>query len=506
MPKISVIVPVYNAEKLLRRCVESIVFGEEQDLEVVLIEDCSKDGSWQLCQKLAQEYPQVRCLHNDRNRGVSYTRNRGLDEATGQYLLFVDSDDWVSGSYARTLITTAEENPGKLVACGFTFIDHTKNEKREYGIDDTRLLPRQQFHRLSAAVMLQQLWNKVFLLEDIRRTGIRFNETISMGEDYQFVMDLIEAMDYQQCVIIPRPLYYYIRWGNGSLMDEWSRHETYADALGRALRVEHLCGPDSARLELFKEGYGYRILREKSLTEKQKRATVYEIYGKDRGSRFYRKQKLLQLREQLWQLKNIMSRSWIRVVGKLRTVMNKCKIRKALRSVRQKDVTVISQNCIGGVLTHDLGQAFRSPTVNLFLPAGDFIRFVLGLEHYLNAELKLIWGEEYPIGILDDIQLHFVHYDTCRQAREAWQRRKQRVDLNRLLVLSTDRDGFEEALFEQWKTIVYPKLLFTACQQYAEHEDVLYFPKYSKLGCVPDLIPKREFYKGDVLLKKINSM
>jgi hypothetical protein len=73
-------------------------------------------------------------------------------------------------------------------------------------------------------------------------------------------------------------------------------------------------------------------------------------------------------------------------------------------------------------------------------------------------------------------------------------------------VLSTDRDGFDEAVFEQWKTIPYPKLLFTARREYAAHPDVLYFPKYETDGCVPDLIPKREFYKAQVLINKVNAV
>ena len=71
MPKVSVVIPVYKAEGMLRRCVESIIFGEEKDLEVILIEDCSPDGSWNLCQQLALEYSRVICLQNDQNRGVS---------------------------------------------------------------------------------------------------------------------------------------------------------------------------------------------------------------------------------------------------------------------------------------------------------------------------------------------------------------------------------------------------------------------------------------------------
>ena len=93
---ISVIVPVYNAEKTLRRCVESIVYGSYRNVEVILIEDHSTDESWALCQTLSQEFDNVRALRNDRNRGVSHTRNRGLEVATGDYIMFCDSDDWVS--------------------------------------------------------------------------------------------------------------------------------------------------------------------------------------------------------------------------------------------------------------------------------------------------------------------------------------------------------------------------------------------------------------------------
>lgn len=302
MPKISIIVPVYRAEKTLRHCVETIVFGMEKDVEVILVEDCSNDGSWPLCQKLAEEYSQVMCFQNDRNRGVSYTRNRGLDVATGRYVMFVDSDDWVTESYAKQLGNAMEENPGKLIVCGYTqtdYLSHTEYTTRDYGISDTTVLYRQDFHRIADAVMLQQLWNKIFDLSDLRKAGIRFDEAICMGEDYQFVMDAIEALDIQECVIIPQSLYCYIRWGTGSLMDHWAEHETYEQALGRAMRLEKLCGFDADRLERFKEGYAYRILWDTDWSGKKKRETIREILGSKKGSRFCCRQKLIRWRQNL---------------------------------------------------------------------------------------------------------------------------------------------------------------------------------------------------------------
>ena len=88
--KASVIVPVYNAEKTLRRCVESIALGQERNIEIILIDDCSEDHSWELCLEIAQEFPNIIVAQNERNSGMSFTRNHGLTFAQGKYVLFVD--------------------------------------------------------------------------------------------------------------------------------------------------------------------------------------------------------------------------------------------------------------------------------------------------------------------------------------------------------------------------------------------------------------------------------
>jgi uncharacterized protein (DUF1919 family) len=108
------------------------------------------------------------------------------------------------------------------------------------------------------------------------------------------------------------------------------------------------------------------------------------------------------------------------------------------------------------------------------------------------------------VGRIGELEIHYMHYHTCAQAKEDWERRKKRVDLNKILVLTTDRDGFDMAAFERWKKLPYPKVLFTAKKEFADHPDSVYFPKYQKLGCVPDLIPKREFYKDGLLMRRVN--
>ena len=130
--RISVIIPVYNAEKMIERCVESIIYGEVRDISVILVDDCSKDGSWKCCRKLADKYSNVSCYQNKENRGVSYTRNHGLEKVKGEYILFVDSDDWVSGQYVKKMLETAELNLDSLVICGLHFRDEVTGYRRDY--------------------------------------------------------------------------------------------------------------------------------------------------------------------------------------------------------------------------------------------------------------------------------------------------------------------------------------------------------------------------------------
>lgn len=172
------------------------------------------------------------------------------------------------------------------------------------------------------------------------------------------------------------------------------------------------------------------------------------------------------------------------------------------RDLRVSDFTIISQNCIGGVFYHDMGLPFQSPTINLFFKAPDFIRFVNSLDYYLTCELTMTMGAEYPIGYLDDVAIYFMHYNTCQEAANAWSNRCKRINRNRLLILCTDMEDFDDAVYEQWLKITYPKILFTAVNR--KDRDSIFFPEFEEQGKVPDLIPDRLFYRNHRLIDTIN--
>lgn len=508
----SVIIPVYNAERTLRRCVESLVLGQEWNIEVILSEDCSKDGSWALCQELAEEFSNVRCIRNEKNSGVSFTRNRALEIARGEYILFVDSDDWVSARYARVLLDNARENPEALCICGQHFLDKVHGSRRVYTWDDApgevRGLGIEKIYDLSEKFLIQQLWNKIFHRDIIENNEIRFDESMSMGEDFRFVLDYLEAARIKKFLVINEPLYYYIRWNNSSLMSKFGLTENQQE-YGRIEQLHRLSGLESAQkrdamIDNSRRNYVYHISRNPNLSKEERLAAIERVMADGNAAEHYRKQRMLARKERLAQqitgAKNLIPR----MKERLRRKKVQRLIRRQREMLRTEGFTIISQNCIGGVFYHDMGQQFLSPTINTFIREPDFVKLCCNLEYYMSLPLELRWDEEYPVGRLDDIEIHFMHYETCKEARDSWERRKKRINYDRILVLSTDRDGFGGKVYEQWKKIPYPKVLFTANPEFTE--DAVFYPEFVKDGMVGDLISQRLFYCKGAVIKKFNGI
>ena len=116
------------------------------------------------------------------------------------------------------------------------------------------------------------------------------------------------------------------------------------------------------------------------------------------------------------------------------------KYNSKLRSkLRTNEFSIICSNCIGGVIYNRLGVQFQSPTINQFMTDKDFMKFVCNLEHYLNADLIETTGDgAHPCGLLDDIPIIFTHYNTAKEAIDAWNRRKKRINFNKLYIILFD--------------------------------------------------------------------
>ena len=132
--------------------------------------------------------------------------------------------------------------------------------------------------------------------------------------------------------------------------------------------------------------------------------------------------------------------------------------RYAKKRINLKDVSIISMNCIGGIVYHDCQQQFLSPTVNLYFLPGDFIKFVNNLDMYLSETPKVVMGTNFPVGAIGNIKVFFQHYSTPEEALAKWEERKKRVNKEKIFVIMVERDGFNDNDFEGFKNIKYPKL------------------------------------------------
>ena len=515
-PVISVVIPVYNAETTLRKCVESLVFGTFRSVKIILVDDCSKDKSWELCRSLSNQFDNVKCIQNPENKGVSYTRNHGLTETEGDYVLFVDSDDWVSGRYAESMYQEAVKDPDTLPVCGFKLIDQTKGERQDYlwrsgGERGSKYtLEKKDFFDLLDRIHIQQLWNKIFRKAVIDEHQLRFDETQSMGEDFQFVLDYMEAAHVERCEILNEPLYYYLRANNTSLMSQFGLTKTNSEysRLKQLLRIAGEENQDNIRrydqaVANAKYSAVYQAVHYDAWSKEEKLNYIEQVMGDGNASRHYAEQNRIYQKEKLAEKLKAAKNLYPRLKGKLRRNKRDRLIEEMRGKLQNRDFSIISQNCIGGVFYHDMGLQFTSPTINLYFTCPDFVKFVLNLDHYLALTPQMTWGEEYPVGYLEDVAIYFQHYDSCSEALKKWEERKKRINREKVVVLCTDMEGFSEDIYLEWQKISLPKLLFTA--KHHDNAFELFYPEYEQSGKVADLIPDRKFYRDGLLLEVVNS-
>ncbi len=142
-------------------------------------------------------------------------------------------------------------------------------------------------------------------------------------------------------------------------------------------------------------------------------------------------------------------------------------ISKLRKRLKNKSVSIISNNCIGGILYHDLGLKFNSPTINTLIYGDEFIEFIKNLREYIDCELIYDKSsKEYPIGILFSkdkkvIHIHFLHDNTFEEAKSNWNRRKNRIDYNNLFVIYEHFNKSDDSIIEDFDKINYHKVVFT---------------------------------------------
>ena len=215
---ISVIVPVYNVEKYIKKCIDSIINQTYKNIEIILIDDGSKDNSGKICDEYKEIDKRVFVIHKN-NEGVSIARNIGIEMAKGQWISFIDSDDWIEENYLEKMFNTARTKNADVVLCAYNRIwkdrveriNFTNNKKsyssKEYLINS--LNPQTGFGFCHMKLI------KSDVIKDIR-----FNQSLKVGEDAFFNIEL--SNNIKKAVIVEKNIYNY-RFNDNSLVRKYDK-------------------------------------------------------------------------------------------------------------------------------------------------------------------------------------------------------------------------------------------------------------------------------------------
>lgn len=221
---ISFIVPVYNVEKYLKRCLDSILKQTNQDFEIILIDDGSTDSSGKVCDMYAEMDARIVVIHQI-NSGVSTARNEGLKVASGEYIGFIDGDDWIEPTFVEKIMKIQlNYQQCEAIAFGY-YIDYIENSYTlERKFQSTEFFENfdigNAIERMERSGMFNSVWNKMYSNKLIKKYGISFEKSMDNGEDLIFNCEYFQHIS--QCVLCEPILYHYIRQGEDTLTKKYN--------------------------------------------------------------------------------------------------------------------------------------------------------------------------------------------------------------------------------------------------------------------------------------------
>lgn len=219
---LSIIIPVYNSEKYINDTLDSILNQNFDKYEIILVNDGSTDNSLSIIEGYADEYKFIK-IYTIPNGGPANARNFGLSVANGKYILFIDSDDTIVENALSLLLEKNTENEPDIVVFGFYQYDLNKKTKNQYRFRNCEINSKDElsniFTELYRSDMLNQVWNKLFLAEFIKKNKILF-QNFFYGEDRLFVLD---AISYSPKILVVDECFYnyFLRTSSGSLVSKF---------------------------------------------------------------------------------------------------------------------------------------------------------------------------------------------------------------------------------------------------------------------------------------------
>lgn len=219
IPKVTVIVPVYNAESTLVRCLDSLVEQTYESKEILLVNDGSKDGSQKICEQYSQLWGYI-TLINQENAGPATARNTGIDLAKGKYIYFVDADDYVEKDILECMVSAAEAHDAEMVICGYYQESNGKKLEHKFKYDsglyegpDSRSIAIELINDVSETRIPPYSWVRMVRRDVFENPRIRYPDGIIRSEDYYFYVQ-VHFRIKRLYLLVDEPLYHYMEVSN----------------------------------------------------------------------------------------------------------------------------------------------------------------------------------------------------------------------------------------------------------------------------------------------------
>lgn len=273
LPLISVVVPVYNVEKYVAKCLKSIIGQSYKNLEILVVDDGSTDGSGKVCDEFAKSDLRVRVIHQ-KNRGLSAARNVGIERARGEFLCFVDSDDYMKEDFVKKLYEAVLRWGADVAVCGY------EEKNGSSGVD---VLPKEEVlsgEEATIRLLVQQenidviAWNKIYRRELFIKSGVRFPE----GMKYEDSLTTYKLLSLSQRVAyIPEALYVYLRRDDSITKSNKKEESLKMRELAARSAMDYF----KKNLRLAQAAEVSRLLAKYAFLDASIRGEVDEKYGED---------------------------------------------------------------------------------------------------------------------------------------------------------------------------------------------------------------------------------
>lgn len=203
--KVSILVAIYNIEKYVGKCIQSILDQTYSNLEIILVDDCSTDTSGQICDKYSFQDDRIIVIHHKTNTRISGVRNTGLDIASGDYIVFVDGDDWLAADYVTYMLDVITRTKSDMA---INLVNFTTRDNKQVTAHEPEIWsPEKATAELLFPHIAIGAWNKIYRRDFIEKNGLCFRTELFTGEGYRFISDVAQRAN--QVGVGYRKVYYY---------------------------------------------------------------------------------------------------------------------------------------------------------------------------------------------------------------------------------------------------------------------------------------------------------